>query len=220
LFDMDGVITDNLCFHVAAWQVCLRERYGLALADDDRRVHAGLVHEILERVIGRVPSPDEAHAFHDLKEARYRDLARGALVPLPGLHAYLGWLAARGIPAALVTGSDRVCTSFVLAELALSERFPITVTGEDVQRGKPAPDAYLLAAARLGIAPADCVVHEDSEAGIASGRAAGATVAALTTSAPASVLLAAGACWAGPDFEAWLATWVRDDDAVAAREAR
>jgi len=217
LFDMDGVLTDNLHLHVAAWQDCLREHYGIELAADDRRVHAGLIHEILERLLGRAPSAAEAHDFLEQKEARYRDLARGALVAVPGIHAYLGWLAARGVPAALVTGSDRVCTRFVLGELGLVDRFPITVTGEDVRRGKPAPEAYLLAAARLGIAPADCLVHEDSEAGTAAGVAAGATVAALTTSAPASALVAAGASWVGPDFVAWLAA---ADRAPADREAR
>ena len=206
LFDMDGVLTDNLRLHLAAWADYLRERFGVEIAAGDRRFQSGLNHEIYERVLGRKLPPAEARAFHEEKEARYMRLAHGVLGPVGGLHTYLGWLEARRIPKALVTGSDRKGVAFCLGQLGLTGRFPVVVTSEDVRRGKPSPEAFLLGASRLGVLPTDCLVHEDSEGGIASALTAGAAyVAAVATTLPAPALLAAGAGWAGADFDAWIA---------------
>jgi len=204
LFDMDGVLTDNLGFHRASWAACLREDYGLSIDADDPRLHAGLVREILPQVTGLRLSLEETEAFRERKEARYRDLARGALTPVPGLAAYLAWLADRGVRYGLVTGSDPVCIDFVLTELDLRTRFAVRVTGNDVDHGKPHPEAYLRAIAALGVAAASCLVHEDSAAGVASALAAGAQVAALATTLPEAALRPTGARWIVRDFQAWL----------------
>jgi sugar-phosphatase len=73
----------------------------------------------------------------------------------------------------------------------------VLVTAEDVPRGKPAPDGYLLAARELGVSPAGCVVVEDSPAGVAAGQASGALVVAVTTTHPADALDAADLVVAG-----------------------
>jgi HAD superfamily hydrolase (TIGR01509 family) len=103
-------------------------------------------------------------------------LARG--LPLqPGAPRLRAALEAVGVPCALVTASSRAIMDAVLKVTGLS--FGVTVCGEDVQRGKPAPEPYLRAAALLGVPAARCVVLEDSPTGIAAARAAGCPVIAV-----------------------------------------
>jgi HAD superfamily hydrolase (TIGR01509 family) len=103
-------------------------------------------------------------------------LERG--LPLqPGAAALLAALDAAGVPYALVTASSRAIMDAVLKVTGLT--FAVTVCGEDVRRAKPDPEPYLLAAARLGVPPAGCVVLEDSPTGIAAARAAGCRVIAV-----------------------------------------
>src|SRR5207253_3020329 len=103
-------------------------------------------------------------------------LERG--LPLqPGAARLLAALDAAEVPYALVTASSRAIMDAVLKVTGLS--FAVTVCGEDVRRAKPDPEPYLLAAARLGVPPAGCVVLEDSPTGIAAARAAGCPVIAV-----------------------------------------
>jgi HAD superfamily hydrolase (TIGR01509 family) len=95
---------------------------------------------------------------------------------LPGARAVLGWTQDR--PRALVTGSSRVEVSQVLPLIGPEAAFPVIVAAEDVTRSKPAPDGYRAAIAALGLAPDECLVIEDSVAGIAAGRSAGCIVVA------------------------------------------
>ena len=87
-------------------------------------------------------------------------------------------LAARW-PLGLASSSNREVIDLVLAEAGLDERFGVSVSSEEVARGKPAPDVYLETARRLGVPPAGCVAIEDSENGIRSANAAGMRVVAL-----------------------------------------
>ena len=80
-------------------------------------------------------------------------------------------LQARGVPVAVASSSVRERLERTLAHAGLE--FEVTIAGDEVEHGKPAPDMFLLAAARLGIEPARCVVIEDSPPGVAAGRAAG-----------------------------------------------
>lgn len=205
LFDMDGVLTINGHLHVQAWQRFAWENLALEVAEDDPRIHGGRNEDILVALTGQPATPDVLHACQTTKEGHYRNLARGRLHPVPGLHRYLDWLAGRGIPCALVTSADSVNLAFVLGELGLAERFSIKIAAEDVQRGKPDPEPYLLAAARIGVDPALCLVHEDAPAGVRSALAAGCSVVALSTTLSAPVLMAAGARVCMPDFTAWMA---------------
>jgi beta-phosphoglucomutase-like phosphatase (HAD superfamily) len=95
---------------------------------------------------------------------------------LPGARAVLGWT--QDLPRALVTGSSRVEVTQVLPLIGPEAAFPVIVAAEDVTRSKPAPDGYQAAMAALGLGPAECLVIEDSVAGIAAGRSAGCIVVA------------------------------------------
>ena len=96
---------------------------------------------------------------------------------LPGVRSLLGALADEQVPMALVSSSYRVLVDAVLAG-GLGP-FSVTLAGDEVEHGKPAPDPYLLAAQRLGVDVTRCVVLEDSPAGVASGEAAGCAVVAV-----------------------------------------
>jgi HAD superfamily hydrolase (TIGR01509 family) len=101
----------------------------------------------------------------------------GDLPLLPGVRALLAAVAAEQVPMALVSSSYRVLVDAVLAGGV--GPFALTVAGDEVERGKPAPDPYLLAAERLGVDVTRCVVLEDSPSGVASGEAAGCAVVAV-----------------------------------------
>ncbi|MFC4426934.1 HAD family hydrolase [Deinococcus navajonensis] len=205
LFDMDGVLTANNAFHRRAWQEVAAELLDLQLTehDLDTKVDGGRNPEILERLTGQVPDETLLRTFHDAKEGRYRDLARGALREVTGLAAYLDALQDRDIPFALVTSGDAVNVAFALEALGLQSRFTVRVLGEDVTRGKPDPEPFVLGAARLGLDPRTCLAHEDAVNGVRSAVGAGCRVVALSTTAPSHVLLEAGAERSVPDFRGW-----------------
>jgi HAD superfamily hydrolase (TIGR01509 family) len=133
---------------------------GQALPDsgESLRVHGGVplpAEEIVERLLDGVAARVREH------------------IPWrPGAQALLEQLVAAGIPCALVTMSYRRLAEAVLAGLPPGS-FTTVVAGDDVSRGKPHPEPYLTAAARLGLAPSDCVAVEDSPTGVASAVAAG-----------------------------------------------
>lgn len=205
LFDMDGVLTANNTFHRQAWQEVAATVLGLSLSDHDldTKVDGGRNPEIIERLTGEYPDAELLKRFHGAKEGRYRELAHGALQEVAGLSAYLDALEERGIPYALVTSADRTNVEFGMQALGLGHRFGPRVLGEDVTRGKPHPEPFLLGAQRLGVAPTLCLAHEDAVNGVLSASGAGCRVVALTTTAPASRLQAAGAALTVPDFTAW-----------------
>lgn len=84
----------------------------------------------------------------------------------PGLDDLLALLDSRGMPKAVATSTERAQAAAQLGGLGLLDRFNVIATGDEVVNGKPAPDLFLLAAHRLGIEPSECLVLEDSEAGI------------------------------------------------------
>jgi HAD superfamily hydrolase (TIGR01509 family) len=110
--------------------------------------------------------------------ARMEERYRSALPLLPGAVDMVRGLAARW-PVALASSASREIIDLVLELSGLAETFAVTVSSDEVPRGKPAPDVYLEAARRLQVAPANCVAIEDSSSGLRSAAAAGTTVIAL-----------------------------------------
>jgi HAD superfamily hydrolase (TIGR01509 family) len=122
----------------------------------------------------------------------YLELIRGELKALPGVYSFLERCKTLGKKIAVASSADRRKVEGNLRELGLGfGYFDAVVTGEDAERKKPAPDLFLTAAARLGLAPETCLVIEDAVSGVQAAKAAGMRCLALTTSFPKEALQAA-----------------------------
>ncbi|MDR2850110.1 MAG: HAD-IA family hydrolase [Verrucomicrobiota bacterium] len=194
IFDMDGVLADSEPLICAAACAMFRER-GVTVAPEDFLPFVGAGEN---RYIGGVA---EKHGVTlDLAEAKARTYALylewvpGRLKIFPGAVALVTACRARGWPCAVASSADRIKVEANLKTIGLPwASWPAVVTAEDVERRKPDPAIFLLAAARLGVAPADCTVVEDAVNGIAAAKAAGMRCVAVATTFPASALAAADA---------------------------
>jgi beta-phosphoglucomutase len=190
LWDMDGTLVDTAEHHFLAWQeVCVD--LGREFTRADFAATFGRRNpDIMPHLFGDRFSPDEAHAFAEHKEARYRELARGNVVPLPGAAELVRALHAAGWLQAIGSSAPRANLAMILESTGLSPCLGAVVGSEDTSRGKPDPEVFLTGAKKLGVAPSQCVVFEDAPAGIQAARAAGMRCVA---DHPAEALLAAGA---------------------------
>jgi HAD superfamily hydrolase (TIGR01509 family) len=174
LLDMDGTLVDSDAAVERAWMAWAVEfsvdpACALALA------HGGSAEDTARRLVpGLSPGELSAAAARQL-EFQYHDLAD--VVPAAGAHRLLHALTRSGVPWAVVTNADRRLAAVRLTAAGIEP--PVLVTSDDVPAGKPDPAGYRLAAARLGADPAHCLVVEDSEPGLAAGRASGARTASL-----------------------------------------
>lgn len=151
--------------HGSSWS----HELGLQMVGNPLVVSAGIMIEQAHLPM----TPDEV--VGELLELVRQSLQDHGVPWLPGIPEFFGHLRAEGIPFALVTSSYwRVVE--VVAELAPHGGFDAVVAGDDVERAKPAPDAYLLGAEKLGVDIRDCLVIEDSPSGITAGLASGARV--------------------------------------------
>jgi HAD superfamily hydrolase (TIGR01509 family) len=178
VFDLDGVIVDSE--HV--WDEMRRqlaEERGGRWNDRASREMMGMSSvewsQYMHDVIGLEESPEEIN-----KEVvrRLEAIYRERLPLIPGAVDAVRALAARW-PLGLASSSNRELIDLVLEVSSLDRYFRVTVSSEEVPRGKPAPDVYLAAAQRLEAAPERCAAVEDSEKGILSGKAAGMRVIAI-----------------------------------------
>ena len=142
--------------------------------------------------------------------ALWRAAVDGRSVPAkPGLAAFLAFVEERALLRAVATSSEREFAEFSLNGAGIADRFDAIVTGDEIARGKPAPDIYLEAARRLGVDPIHCVALEDSDAGVLAASAAGMQTICIPDSKPPSEEAArAAACVLGSLDEArdWVAT--------------
>jgi beta-phosphoglucomutase len=188
IFDVDGVLVDSLPAHFVAFQR-LGERLGVPFTRDllDRTLgqHNATIFPMW---LGDDLTPRRLTELADEKEALYRSVAIEALQPIPGSIDLVRALHDAGMPLAVGSSGPRDNVALALAKLGILQYFGAVVTGDDVTRGKPAPDIFLLAAARLRVDPWTCVVIEDAEQGVEAALAAGMRVVAVTTSLPAERL--------------------------------
>jgi mannitol-1-/sugar-/sorbitol-6-phosphatase len=193
LFDLDGVLVDSTPAVARVWTIWAK-KHGFDPDEVVRQAHGrpsiATIRELLP------------HADHD---AENREVERGEIedvdgvIPLPGALELL-----QALPQdrwAIATSCTRR-----LAEVRIrAAGLPVPkhmITSTDVKHGKPDPEPYVKAAKILGLAPADCIVMEDAPAGIRAGKAAGARVLALRTTAPDAELTQSGADWIANDLAA------------------
>lgn len=192
IFDNDGVIVDSEPLAEVAMSCALKEAgHPMTLeeiGDAFRGVTLTDTRRIIEKTSGR-PLPAD---FEDRYTATLLELIRAELRPVPGVEAVLDGLEAAGIPYCLASSGRRERVKFALQTVGLLSRFGTHWWGaEDVAHGKPAPDLFLLAAAEMGTAPADCVVIEDAEFGVQAARAAGMSVVGFAARTPVYKLASA-----------------------------
>lgn len=181
IFDMDGVLVDNVAYHVRAWQQLGREVGRNLEAHEIRGVFGQRNREMIRKLIGPELREEDIPRLTERKEQLYRDCIAPELCPVAGLSEYLRGLRIAGTRCAVATSGPRANVDFVLDGLAIRDCFDSVVTGADVSRSKPDPEIFLLAARRLGIPPEKCVVFEDSVAGIEAALRAGSACIALST---------------------------------------
>lgn len=171
LFDCDGTIVDSMPLHYIAWKKALAEwncvyEEALFYSWGGRPIRE-IITLLNEKNGLNMPVEEVAHT----KEGYYLELLP-TLKAIPEVIEHIEAQHGR-IPFAVVSGSRRDSVVGSLNTLNLLDRFEVLVCAEDYENGKPAPDAFLLAAERLGIAPADCLVFEDTDLGIEAATAAG-----------------------------------------------
>jgi beta-phosphoglucomutase len=184
IFDLDGVLVTTDELHYRAWKE-LADAEGIYF---DRRINDRLRGvsrmESLGILLERSPraySEEEKAALAERKNARYRELLQ-SLTPadvLPGVREVLGGLRTRGVRTAVASSSRNAAA--ILERTGLAGAFDAAVDGNDIRHSKPHPEVFLLAAGRLGLAPAECLVVEDAMAGIEAGRRAGMAVFGIGT---------------------------------------
>jgi HAD superfamily hydrolase (TIGR01509 family) len=176
LFDLDGTLADTERQNAEAVARVL-ERAGRPLSDEEREFVIGHGwHEIFHHLVqnGGVTLGFE-ELMHKAADERVKIVAEEGLDILPGAVDTVRRLTSR-YAGAVVSGSSRAEVDAVLRALDVLPCFRFFLGAEDTARGKPFPDGYQLASARLGVAPGECLVIEDSTAGIRAARAAGMRV--------------------------------------------
>ncbi|MFJ4684302.1 HAD family hydrolase [Streptomyces sp. NPDC088789] len=174
LFDNDGTLVSSLDSVNRCWTRWAQE-YGIT-AEDFARValHGRTAVEIAADLL---PADTVARAVARIEHLEVADVANGGVHLLPGTRAVLDALPADRW--AIVTSATRRLAEARLEAVGILPKK--LITAEDVTRGKPDPEPYVLAARELGVDPARCVVFEDAPVGLAAGRAAGMTTVALAT---------------------------------------
>lgn len=174
LLDMDGTLVNSDAAVERAWRTWSVE-YGV---DAERAVevgHGNPAATTIRLLLPHLSGAGIAAATDRQHELQYDDLAD--VTAAPGAGRLLATLARLDLPWAVVTSADGRLARARLTAAGIAP--PLLVTVEDVRHGKPDPEGYLLAAARLGVDPRDCLVVEDSPPGLAAGHRAGAVTAAL-----------------------------------------
>jgi HAD superfamily hydrolase (TIGR01509 family) len=174
IFDMDGLMLDTEGPVMLLWHQVAREM-GWTIDTETALKTVGIDEASSRAVLEEVQGKD--FPYDDIRVEVYRRLQaeteKKGIPHRPGLTVLLDHLTALGVPMGVATSATRVVAEWKLLHGGIRERFSILACGDEVRRGKPAPDVFLLAARRLNRAPEQCVGFEDSPAGLLGLSAAG-----------------------------------------------
>ncbi len=175
LFDLDGVLIDSESIYTVFWNR-MNELFPTGIENFAYVIKGTTLPQILDRYF---PDPDVQAQLRIHLKKQEEDMVYRIF---PGVEDFLKSLKAAGVPTAIVTSSNNAKMRVLFEELpGFSKYFDTVVTDSDVTRSKPDPEAYQLAARRLGVPSEHCVVFEDSRAGLEAGRRAGGKVVAVAT---------------------------------------
>jgi beta-phosphoglucomutase len=191
IWDLDGVIIDSSEQHRLSWQQLAAET-GVSFTNEDFWSTFGRSNAaIIPLFWGAQLSREQIEALADRKEVYFRELLKEHLHALPGALELMAAARAAGLKQSLASSAPMENIEVISDGLGLRRWLDAVVSGDRLPRGKPAPDIFLLAAERLGVAPGQCLVIEDAPAGVAAAKAAGMRCLAVTNSHPAASLAAA-----------------------------
>ena len=179
---MDGVVVDSEPYSMQALVDVLRDHGIEPTAEELRRSYGRRVTDDFSDYFARHRVTADLDAAVARKRARYFELAAGRLAPLPGVMALLARLRSSGCRLGLASSGDRDKVAFSMRALSLDGVFEAVVTGDEIARGKPDPEIYLLAARRLAVDPRACVAVEDAPNGVQAAKRAGMRCIAVTNS--------------------------------------
>jgi len=185
VFDMDGLMIDTEPIYKVAWQAASAE-LGYPIDDAFYATFVGRPTPACEEdLLAAFGAAFPLERFRVRWPSLWRaEAVASGIQRKPGVLECLDFAKARGLPVAVATSSDADYAAFSLRHAGLDGRFDIVVTGEQVARGKPAPDIYLEASRRLQMDPAACVALEDSEAGVLAASRAGMRTLLIPDGAP------------------------------------
>jgi HAD superfamily hydrolase (TIGR01509 family) len=171
---MDGTLIDSEEFHWIAWRTTMANE-GITITREQFLASFGQRNDsIIPQWLGAAATPERIDRIANAKEELYRHLIRrDGISPLPGVAHWTRELHKQGWLQAIASAAPRANINAVLEALSATQVFQGIVSAEDVHRGKPDPEVYLTAAARLGALPENCIVVEDATAGIEGARRAG-----------------------------------------------
>jgi beta-phosphoglucomutase len=199
IFDFDGVIVDSHPAHMQAWKAFLQAR-GKAVSEVELAfVREGAKREeILRHFLGEL-TPEEVASYGAEKDRLFQARA-GELKLVPGFVEFLLKLDAIGLSSAVASSGSRGRVEQALELFNLRDRFRAVVTGNDVERGKPDPDLFLLASQALQIDPSHILVCEDAVAGVLAAKTAGMKCVGIAANGREPLLKQAGADLVVEDF--------------------
>lgn len=173
IFDQDGLLFDTESVYAKAWTE-VSDRHGYGFTDAMTRKISGFGRGEIGAEIRKLIAIGDVEGYIDEVMVRARELLLAAPPKLKaGAREILEEFRARGAKIALASSSPRDCIEWNLGSTGLKGYFAAIVAGEDVKRGKPNPDIFILAAEKLGLKPAECTVFEDAFTGIQAAVEAG-----------------------------------------------
>lgn len=181
IFDLDGVISDTQCIHAAVEEEVLKE-YGIDIpADELTRRFAGVTQkEMFGTIFSELGRNDiDIDEAVLKKRERMMQAVKGNVKEVPGTKEFIEFLFQNNFPLAVASASRIAFIEMVLLELELRDKFKAIASAQEVERGKPDPAVFLLAAERLSVLPQDCLVIEDGLSGMIAAIAAGMKCVAL-----------------------------------------
>ncbi|MCC8426551.1 HAD family phosphatase [Mucilaginibacter sp. UR6-11] len=183
IFDMDGTMVDNTPYHFKSWQAIFKKyNKGTISAQTYYTQISGV--PIMDTLKGLFMDADEIQLKSLLKEKEglYKEFYGPYVAPVNGLENFLIELKDAGFKLAMASSATVDDINFILGHLPVRQYFDVIIDGNRVSKGKPNPQIFLKAAADLEIQPQDCIVFEDSIAGIKAANAAKMKVIGITTS--------------------------------------
>jgi len=192
IFDFNGTFCDDEPLLLRIFTEMFADTLGWTLTPEEyaARLAGRSDRTIIDDVVGRAGrQPVDVEALVERRLSRYLELVAEESPIRPGSAELVRHLGGLGVPVGIVTGAARLEVDHVLETAGLVDDFAAIVSEEDVSRGKPDPEGFLLGASRLGIDPGRVLVFEDSVAGLRGARDAGMTTVAITGTYERDVLV-------------------------------